>query len=205
MVGHNGFLCFNIRDFIKQDKDGVIGEGDLRKFLSDFICPINRDVEEFLKNDAVEFAKKNQSVTYLVLSEEDGDILGYFTLTIKPITANPDKFSSTVKRKLLRVGEYDEEQNMITLPAYLIAQLGKNFNYRIKTKISGEILLKIATNVIKELQHAIGGMVIFLEAEDNEKLRTFYIEENGYKEFRTRQTKGIKGQSQELIQMLKVL
>ena len=133
MVGHNDFLCFNIRDFLKQDKDGVIGEDDLRKVLSDFICPINRDVENFLKNDAIEFAKKKQSVTYLILSEENGDMLGYFTLAIKPITANPDKFSNTVKRKLLRVGEYDEEQNMITLPAYLIAQLGKNFDDRINT------------------------------------------------------------------------
>ncbi len=205
MVGHNGFLCFNIREFLQQDKDRVIGEDNIKKVLSDFICPINKDVENFLRNDAVEFTKKNQSVTYLVLSEENGDMLGYFTLTIKPITANPDKFSNTVKRKLLRVGEYDEDQNMITLPAYLIAQLGRNFDTRIKTPITGVLLLKTAMKVIEELQYDIGGMVVFLEAEDNDKLRTFYIKENGYKEFKTRKTKGIRGEPQQLIQMLKVI
>lgn len=121
MAGSNGFSCFNIREFLQQDKDRVIGEENLENILSDFSCPQNLDVETFLRKNAVEFTKKNQSVTYLILSKENGDLLGYFTLAVKPITASADKFSNTVKRKLLRVGEYDEEKNMITLPAYLIA------------------------------------------------------------------------------------
>lgn len=59
--------------------------------------------------------------------------------------------------------------------------------------------------VVEELQYAVGGMVVFLEAEDNEKLKTFYIRENGYKEFKTRQIKDRRGELHQLIQMLKVI
>lgn len=40
----------------------------------------NPDVEYFLKSNCVEFTKKNQSVTYLVMSMEKGEFLGYFTI-----------------------------------------------------------------------------------------------------------------------------
>lgn len=205
MVGSNGFLCFNIREFLQQDKDGVIGEEKLEKILSDFSCPQNLDVERFLRKNAVDFTKKNQSVTYLILSRKNGDLLGYFTITIKPITVAADKFSNTIKKKLLRVGEYNEEGSAITLSAYLLAQIGKNFDERIETPISGDILLKAAMQIIEELQYAAGGMVVFLEAEDNKKLKTFYIRENGYKEFKTRQIKEHSGERHQLIQMLKVI
>ena len=53
-----------------------------------------------MKDNAIEFTKKNQSVTYLVLSNEDGMIVGYFTIALKPITVNANRMSNTVKRKL---------------------------------------------------------------------------------------------------------
>lgn len=103
------------------------------------------------------------------------------------------------------MGEFDEERNIITLPAYLIAQLGKNYNEDVAGAVTGEILLKTAMKVIKKLQYSIGGMVVFLEAEDNEKLKTFYIRENGYKEFKTREVRGSGGKPHQLTQMLKVM
>lgn len=59
--------------------------------------------------------------------------------------------------------------------------------------------------IVEELQYAAGGMIVFLEAEDNEKLKTFYIRENGYKEFKTRPVKDRTGEPYQLIQMLKVI
>mgnify|MGYP000615218673 CR=1 FL=1 len=56
-------------------------------------------MEQFLKERAIEFTKKNQSVTYLVISSDDGELLGYFTIAVKPITVNADNFSGTVRRK----------------------------------------------------------------------------------------------------------
>lgn len=60
------FVCFNIRDYLNPEETGGIGENDLEEILSDFSSPKNSDVEAFLKRNAVEFTKKNQSVTYLV-------------------------------------------------------------------------------------------------------------------------------------------
>ena len=64
--------------------------------------------ERFLKKSAIEFTKRNQSVTYLVVSAEDVRLLGYFTLALKPLTVRGETVSNTMKRKLLRISELDE-------------------------------------------------------------------------------------------------
>ena len=102
------FSYINIREYLVQDNPGGIGEADLQAAISDFSCPRNLDVEHFLKENAIEFTKKNQSVTYLVLSNEDGEVVGYFTIALKPITVNASTMSNTVKRKLQRISKLDE-------------------------------------------------------------------------------------------------
>ncbi len=202
----NDVTVLNIREYLSFADDKELGEDNLQQILSEFLCEKNQDVERFLKERAIAFAKKNQSVTYLVFSSDDASLVGYFTLTIKPITINADSFSNTVKRKIARVSELDEENGTYTLSAYLIAQLGKNYQNEANRKITGAQLLNAAIDTIKELQYMAGGMVVFLEAEDNEKLMHFYEAENGFKKFDVRATKGTgDGQSHKLIQLLKVL
>ena len=158
-----------------------------------------------MKEQSIEFTKKNQSVTYLVFSNEDASLVGYFTITIKPITVNAENFSNTMKRKIARVSELDEENGTYTLSAYLIAQLGKNFKDGANEKITGEQLLQAAVDTIKELQYMAGGMVIFLEAEDNDKLMHFYEDENGFKRFDTKEVKAGTENEHILVQLLKIL
>lgn len=143
-------------------------------------------MERFLKHQAIDFTKKNQFVTYLVYSSEDAELLGYFTLTSKPITinVNSDKaetISKTIQRKISRVSEYDEQSCTYTLSAYLIAQLGKNYTNGANKRISGEDILGLAVQKIKEMQYIGGGMVMFLEAENSPQLMKFYKEQNGFK------------------------
>ena len=90
------FVYINIREYLVYDNSSEIGEADLKTAVSDFFCPRNPDVEKFLKRNAVEFTKKHQSVTYLVFSNEDGELVGYFTIAIKPITVNASSVSNTV-------------------------------------------------------------------------------------------------------------
>lgn len=45
--------------------------------------------------------------------------------------------------------------------------------------ISGNILLKLACDKVKEAQDILGGRFVFLECEDEPKLKEFY-EENGF-------------------------
>ena len=114
--------------------------------------------------------KKQQSVTYLVFSTEDAELVGYFALTIKPITINAKPFSNAVKRKLSRVSTLNEQDQTYNLAAYLIAQLGKNYNNDANERISGKELLGLAIRQIQQLQYLAGGMVIFLEAADEESV-----------------------------------
>ena len=91
MINIENYTVFNIREYLQ---DGEVGEAELNQLLSDFSCPINHDVEKFLKRSAIEFTKKNQSVTYLVFSN-DAALVGYFSIAVKPITRNSRKLIPT--------------------------------------------------------------------------------------------------------------
>ncbi|MCI8800580.1 MAG: GNAT family acetyltransferase, partial [Lachnospiraceae bacterium] len=109
-----------------------------------------------------------------------------------------------VKKKLLRVSEWDEKSDTYTMSAYLIAQLGKNFINGVDKKITGEELLVLAWNKIKEIQYLGGGVVTFLEAENKEKLLSFY-RDNRFSLFDTRQNASDTDESHELVQLLRLL
>lgn len=201
MIDIENFTVFNIREYLQDEE---IGEADLNQLISDFSCPINPDVERFLKQSAIEFTKKNQSVTYLVFSN-DAALVGYFSIAIKPITVNADNFSNTMKRKIARVSEWNEETRTFGLSAYLIAQLGKNFTDNVNLKITGQQLLEVAMTKVHELQYLAGGMVVFLEAENNKKLLNFYDTVNGFKAFEIREAVSAEKEQYTLIQMLKTI
>lgn len=45
-----------------------IGEQKTKQLLSDFSCPQNTDVENFLKTTAIEFSKQGIASTYLIMA-----------------------------------------------------------------------------------------------------------------------------------------
>ena len=204
MPGNDKFFSVNIREYLALGNDEEAGEPALVELLSGFSSPKNKDVEGFLKKSAIEFTKKNQSVTYLVVSAEDVRLLGYFTLALKPLTVRGETVSNTMKRKLLRISELDEKSDTYTMSAYLIAQLGKNFSESGGTEITGAELLKLAWDKIKEIQYLGGGVVTFLEAENEERLLSFY-RDNRFSQFDTRQTASDTDEPHELVQLLRLL
>lgn len=173
------FLVLNIREYIKM---GKAGEDMLRQVFSSFKCEKNLDVESFLTEQSIDF-----------------------TITIKPITVNTDEFSNTVRRKIARVSEQNSDNGKYSLSAYLIAQLGKNYDDSIGNTISGDNLLSIALGKVKKLQYMAGGMVVFLESENKDRLLDFYEKQNGFKRFDTKVTKKYKENSHTLVQLLKVI
>ncbi|MEH2946744.1 GNAT family acetyltransferase [Lachnospiraceae bacterium 56-18] len=204
MPENDKFFSVNIREYLALGNDEEAGEPALAELLSGFYCPKNPDVEQFLKKSAIEFTKKNQSVTYLVVSAEDVRLLGYFTLALKPLTVRGETVSNTMKRKLLRISELDEKSDTYTMSAYLVAQLGKNFSESGGTEITGAELLKLAWDKIKEIQYLGGGVVTFLEAENEERLLSFY-RDNRFSQFDTRQTASDTDEPHELVQLLRLL
>ena len=146
----NSFFYINIRDYLALGTDDEAGEPELVRTISEFSCPQNPDVEIFLKKSAVEFTKKCQSVTYVVFSVESKELLGYFTLALKPLSVRGETVSNTMKRKLLRISELDENSDTYTMSAYLIAQLGKNYTNGLNNKITGKELIELAWTVIED-------------------------------------------------------
>lgn len=124
---------------------------------------------------------------------------------LKPITVNAECVSKTMRRKIVRVGKADISGNTYTLWAFLIAQLGKNYTEQADKNVTGEQLLEAAAGIIREIQYMVGGTVVFLEAEDNEKLMQFYEEKNGFKRFNTKSTGCDTESSHTLVQLLKVI
>lgn len=197
------YSVINIRRYLKNDNP-KIGEDRLLQVLSGFSCPKNPDLEHFLKNSSIEFTKKNQSVTYLVFSKENGALLGYFTIALKSLTVRGETVSKTMKRKLLRISELDEKSDTYTMAAYLIAQLGKNYAEGMEKKITGAELLELAWGIIERMQYMGGGLVVFLEANNDEKLLSFY-NTNRFAQFDTRLTTSNLENQYELIQLLRLL
>ena len=72
------------------------------------------------------------------------------------------------------------------------------------SKITGKELVELAWTVIEDAQYMLGGIVVFLEAENEEKLLSFY-RDNRFSQFDTRQTTSDMDESHELVQLLRLL
>ena len=104
----------------------------------------------------------------------------------------------------MRVSEFDSQTQTYTMSAYLIAQLGKNYTDGRNREITGAELLELAWNVIEDMQYMGGGMVVFLEANNEESLLSFY-QENKFRQFDTRLTTSDATNQHELVQLLRLL
>ncbi len=182
------YISINIKTLLEEGNSSFIGEEKLKEILSDFVCPKNPDVEVFLHKNAIEFTKKNQSVTYLVFDMNTGFFVGYYAIAIKPIIVRAKELSKNGQKKLERIAVLDADEQSYSAAAYLIAQLGKNYALPKEYQITGRELLAAAMDSVIEVQYSIGGVVMFLECEDNPFLLNFYSKQNAFKAFDIRET-----------------
>lgn len=166
-----------------------LNEDEIRDILSGFECPFNPDIEYFLKQKSIEFAKQGIAQTHLVLAsyKDKPVIAGYYSLAQKSIIIDSGAaLSSNWKRRINKFALYDRDLKAYVLSVPLIAQLGKNYSNGFNKLISGNELLKMACDKVQEIQMAIGGRMVYLECEDIDKLKTFY-HQNGFYEFARRE------------------
>jgi hypothetical protein len=165
----------------------TIGASGLSELLDSFSCPLNKEVEGFLKDEsrAVHSSRMSSSVTYLALDSASSDLLGYFTLMMKAYSVKAAELTSANRRLVKRSSELDAGGNLTTA-VYLIAQLGKNYALPEERRISGAVLLELALMVFRRTKEAIGGKLVMVEREiDRPKLLDFY-NDNGFKSWTTR-------------------
>lgn len=195
-----GFQKINLLDLIDE-----IGENAVFELLQDFSCPPNFDVEDFLKNKSVTFARQRLASVWLIFASYKNEwcFCGYFALSQKHFHIDLKSLSSNLRNRIRKFAIYNGEIKKYILVAPLIGQLGKNFHF--KNLITGDELLKIACDTVKQAQRILGGRVVYLEAEDVPALINFY-RRNGFYDFGRRKIdsdENIAGKY--LIQFLKYL
>ena len=165
------YTTVNILDLLE-----AVGEEDTKEILADFKWPLNKEIEVFLNKNAIDFARRKMSITYLIVNE-NGKVIAYFTLTHKPALVSSNLLSNSSKKKIERYARLDEETKAYSVSAFLIAQFGKNAAYTESSEYSGIELMDRAIDILKNVQRQVGGGVVFLECEDKLELLNFYQNE----------------------------
>ena len=192
--------------FTLLDIERTLGANKLAEMLSGFSCPLNKDVEDYLKNPkrATNSSHMSSSVTYLVLDPQTYGVLGYFTLMMKAYSVESKQLSSKNRRLVERFSEVDK-QGKLVVPVYLIAQLGKNFALPKEKQIAGVDLLKLAIDRFSKVRGEIGGKLVMVEREaDCPKLLEFYTK-NGFRSWTRRINEKDGKKKVEFDQMFAVL
>lgn len=192
-----------------KDMIAEMEEGEIKCRLSSFSCPLNSDIEHFIHNKAIEFSKQNIAPTKLVYAHYQGRrvMCGYYTITLKAFTVMKKDVGANTFSRLKKFGSYNSDLEQCTIPAPLIAQLGKNFTEGYDKLISGTELLKLACDDIRAVQDIIGGKAVYIECENKKCLVDFY-ESSGFVAFGKRaldKDEMDKLNGRYLIQMLKYL
>ena len=172
-----GYKLIILKDLLE-----VIGEEDTKVILSDFYCPQNADIEDFLIRKAIEFEKQGISSTYLLFAnyKDKRRLFGYFAVANKNLSISSKiNMSNRLKSRINKFAVRDSDTREYRIPAILIAQLGKNFRDNINKEFKGEELLKIACDKVREIQRLSSGKFVYIECQDNYKLQDFY-NNNGF-------------------------
>ena len=176
------------------------GGESLFKEMADSFSSINKDVEIFFKEKAVQSCKLNTSSTYIIVSTNRNlEVLGYFTLATKMLTIKLSTLSKSEQKTINRYGYYDEDSDSLKIPAILIAQLSRNFSSKII--LSGSDLMDIILKQVKSILNLTSGKTVFLECEKIKNLTDFYESQH----FKFLDTKLLSRDSKELIQMYRLI
>lgn len=151
----------------------------LEESLQKFSCQRETDLEDFLKDKAILYENTNFGKTYLILDKEELDkgsfiVMAYFTIAQKSVDISA--ISNKQKRKML--GSYPGRDNLKSIPAYLIGQLGRSDSYS-SQQLSGTDILNECYNAISMAARIVGGNLIILECR--ECMFSNFYEKHGFK------------------------
>ncbi|OAT28623.1 acetyltransferase [Proteus myxofaciens] len=103
-----------------------------------------------------------------MILDYEGKILAYFSLSFKELILDKAKLSKTKVQQLDGISRKAEK-----IKVFLIGQLGKNTAI-VDNPISLSIILNEIYAVLSEDNALIGGRIIILECEDNNRLIQLY-------------------------------
>lgn len=145
-----------------------------------------------MHSKATVFEKKKKARTFLI-TNDDSDILAYYTLSLKSLIL-PETMSNSQKKKL--DGLYTNISNNV-ISTYLIAQFAKNDYFA--ENINGDEIMKFALQSIYTAQEQVAGRIVLVELADETHLIDFY------KKFDFVYIEKSSSSENSLIQMIKII
>lgn len=107
-----GLFVRNLADVLKTE-----GVEFVSNVINSFSCKYNKDVDDYLKEDAVQFSAMSSSVTHFVFDSESGLCVAYFALAHKPIAFNESILSGTQRKRIERFSKIDPETKRFNVSA----------------------------------------------------------------------------------------
>ncbi|MCL1989063.1 MAG: hypothetical protein FWG64_13990 [Firmicutes bacterium] len=149
--------------YLRDVKPNTDFELYVKNAMQNFRCK-DADVENFLKNKAFDFERRNKSRTHLIF--EGTNLVAYYTLSLHSLVFD-DSISKNVVKKIDGFSKSVQSVGII-----LIGQLGKDFN--LGKNISGAYLLGECLSIILTVQKMVGGRYAMLECAEIPKVVEFY-------------------------------
>ena len=174
-----------IRTIQLQDLIKEVGKKNAKKYLSDFSCPLNKDIENFIREKSIPFECAGMARTTLVFLQDNTSnpkLVAFYSITTSKI--NLDNINKGNKRKL--IGTSYAVGNEIS--AILIGQLSKNYAYDYDKLISGKTLMGLVFKRIYEIDKMVPSILTYVDFQDISKLKSYY-KSYGFEYLRTNTTK----------------
>lgn len=141
------------------------GKEETEKFLSTFSCKKNRDVEIYLRSQAIVDEERWKSRTYLIINPDSKRILAFFTISTKYVLVGKCLCISKSKIRKLNADEKGIAQS------YLIGQLARADD---TNQGLGKDVLKRAISTIRKSSMIVGCRTIRIDCRNSESLIGYY-------------------------------
>ena len=147
--------CTELREFLD-----LVGEDRALQALSSFSVKRNPDVENFIRTNAVAYEKSDNARTYLVTNEND-DILGYFSLALSVVDIPPG-ISKAMMKKMRGFGRYSAD----SVPCYLLGQLARDDNASHDDLMMRDFI-DFAIEYVMAAKQYVGGRFLLIDCVDD--------------------------------------
>ncbi len=142
-----------------------------------FSCQHEVDLENFLINKSILYENSQYGKTFLLvdkvlLQQGEFQIVAYYTIAMKSLDIN--QLSKKKRRKVL--GGQPGRDQMNSMSAYLIGQLGRNDAYS-HEDMDGVTILNECYHSISTAARVVGGQLIVLECREH-MYEKFYQNQN---------------------------
>ena len=145
------------------------GENEAAELLASFSVSRNKDVEDFLHNRLFSFEKAHATRSYFAMGE-NLNLLGFYSIAVATYQIT-GRTPDDLKTKLRGINN----ANRKLIPGLLIGQLAR-FDGVPKEALPGCILMNDALERIDRIHREIGLRFVWLDCEDNKRLKDFYQE-----------------------------